>query len=77
MKIGLVRMVAAEVLGEEPDDRVVDDVDGEDLAVERLLLQEEEEDGEIEEIEDGLVELDRMERRVEGDARSGRGRTRS
>src|SRR5512136_3036412 len=54
-EVDLVRMIAAEVFGEEPDDRVIDDVEAEDLAVELLPLQDEEEHAEIEEVQDGLV----------------------
>jgi hypothetical protein len=43
-------VIAAEELGEVPDDRVVDDVDGEHLSVERLAPEEDGEEGEVEEV---------------------------
>ena len=66
-EVDLVGMIAAKVLRDEADDRVVDDIEGEDLAVELLFLQDEEEDAEVDEIEDGLVELDGMEGGVQTD----------
>src|SRR5512142_3078844 len=68
-EVNVVAVVAPEILGDEADDRIIEDVEGEDLAVEFLFLQDDEEDGEIQEIEGGLVKLDRVERRAELDPR--------
>jgi len=61
---GLVRVVTPEVLGDETDDGIVDDVERKDLTVVAFSFQDKIEDDEVEEVEDRLVKLDRMEGHV-------------
>src|SRR4030042_2354545 len=70
---GVVRMIAPEVLGEEPDEGIVDDIKRKNLAVKGPAPQDHEEDEEVEEIQAGFEKLDGVDRLAQRKAREGLG----
>jgi len=57
-------MIASVKFNKIPEDRIIDDVERKDLAIETLSLQDDEENKKVQEVQGRLVKLSRMEGRI-------------